>query len=154
MRRPLRFHSYDDVWADAKALTTSGYERAGSWSLGQVCDHLARTMELSLDGFPSMFPWPVRLAARWFVLGKVMKHRPYRRQFRAPSYLLPATDEDQAGLEQLRKAIDRLKNHAGEMWPHPVFGQLTPNEWQELHLWHCEHHFSFLHPRDKLVLPP
>src|SRR5947209_6592678 len=56
-RRDLRFRSYDDVLADAGAVLLSGYGRAGNWSLGQVCHHLAAVMEMSLDGFPSRFPW-------------------------------------------------------------------------------------------------
>ena len=44
---------------------------------------------------------------------------------------------------------------AGEQGPVPVsFGYhpflrlpgVTREQWQSVHLWHCEHHFSFLHP--------
>jgi hypothetical protein len=147
MRRSLRFHDYDDVLADAGALLTKGYERAGNWGLGQVCNHLAATMELSLDGFPSLMPWPIRVAARTFAFSKVLRHEPFRRTAAAPAYLLPPeSDDDRAGVERLRAAVARLKGHVGEMRPSPVFGQLSPEEWREVHLWHCEHHFSFLRP--------
>ena len=28
-----------------------------------------------------------------------------------------------------------------------VFGRLSPAQWREVHLWHCEHHLSFLLPK-------
>jgi hypothetical protein len=152
MRRPIRFHDYDEVLADADALLAKGYERSGNWGLGQVCNHLAATMERSLDGFPSLMPWPVRVFARWFVLKKVLRHEPLRRTVAAPAYLLPPdSDEDRAGLERLRAVIARLKGHVGDMQPSPVFGRLSAEEWREVHLWHCEHHFSFLRPRPEPV---
>jgi hypothetical protein len=147
-RRTLRLPSYDAVFAEAAALLAWGYDRAGTWGLGQVCHHLAAVMEQSLDGFPSRFSWPVRLVARWFVLGRVLKHRVFRRRFPAPLSLQPpAVADDREGLERLRAVIDRLKGHAGAMHPSPVFGRLTAEQWREVHLWHCEHHLSFLLPR-------
>jgi hypothetical protein len=145
MRRTIRFHDFDEVLADADALLAKEYERAGNWGLGQVCNHLAATMEMSLDGFPSLMPWPVRVVARRFALKKVLQHEPFRRTAPAPAYLLPPeSNDDRVGVERLRAAIARLKAHVGEMKPSPVFGQLSPEEWREVHLWHCEHHLSFL----------
>ena len=125
-RRTLRLPDYDAVLADAESLLAGGYDRAGRWGLGQACHHLAAVMERSLDGFPSRFPWPVRLAARWLVLGRVLRHRVFRRRFPAPAYLQPPDEADnRAGLERLRGAVGRLKGHAGPMRPSPVFGRLS-----------------------------
>ena len=147
-RRALRLHNYDAILAEAAALLASGYDRVGSWGLGQVCHHLAAVMEQSLDGFPSRSPWPVRLVARWFVLGRVLRHRVFRRRFPAPTFLQPpAVSDDREGLDRLRAAVERLKSHAGPMQPSPVFGRLSPGQWREVHLWHCEHHLSFLLPK-------
>ncbi len=148
MRRTLRFASYDDILADAEALGARGYDRAGAWGLGQACDHLAKTMDRSLDGFPELKPLPFRVLARWVALGAILKHRQSNRRFPAPSYLLP-TDaaDDRAGLDRLRSAVGRLKAHAGPMHMHPVFGNVTPEQWREIHLWHSEHHLSYLRPK-------
>jgi hypothetical protein len=148
MRRTVHFRDYDDVVSDARSLLTAGYERTGQWGLGQICAHLATTMEMSLDGFPSLMPWPVRLVARWFVLGKVLRHQVFRRRVTAPAYLAPPdAADDEAGLERLSAAIARLKGHSGAMQPSPVFGRLSPAEWRAVHLWHSEHHLSFLRHR-------
>src|SRR5262245_41047435 len=95
-RRTLRFHNSGDVLADAESLLRSGYDRAGNWNLGQVCHHLATVVEMSLDGFPIRFPWPVRLAARWLVLGSVLRHQPFRRRVAAPRAIQPPDAADDA----------------------------------------------------------
>jgi hypothetical protein len=148
MRRNLRFQCYDDVLSDASRLATAGYDRLGKWGLGQACDHLAMTMERSLDGFPSSFSLPLRVLARWVALGGILKHKQSNRKFPAPAYLDPPDSEtDQAGLAKLQAVVKRLQAHTGEMRPHPVFGGVTPDQWREIHLWHSEHHLSFLIPK-------
>jgi hypothetical protein len=145
MRRTLRFHSYDDVLADAESLMGNGYEREGNWNLGQICTHLSKTMNSSLDGFPKLLPWPVRLLIRTVALRGILQHKQFDRRVAAPSYLMPPeTEDDKQGLEELRRALTRLKDHTGELKTHAAFGKLTPQQWFDLHLWHCEHHLSFL----------
>ncbi len=146
-RRPLRLPNYPAVVTEAENLLASGYRRAGNWNLGQVCHHLATVLAMSLDGFPSRMPWPFRQVARWLILGRLLRHQVIRMRFPAPAYLNPPpTTDDTLALEKLRAVIDRLERHTGPMQPHPVFGPLTPEQWREVNLWHCEHHFSFLHP--------
>ncbi len=147
-RRTLRFHNYDEVVADAEALAASGYERGGNWGLAQTCDHLSRTMEHSLDGFPDRLAWPIRLVARLVALGPILKHRQSNRRFPTSSYLEPVNaGDDRAGLDRLRAAVERLKSHKGDLHPHPVFGRVTAEQWREIHLWHSEHHLSYLSPK-------
>ncbi len=147
-RRAIRFHRYDDILAEANRLLSSGYERVGNWSLAQICQHLAIIMEMSLDGFDYLFPWPMRAVARWFILRKVLRHDVFRGRYKAPKNVQPPeTSDDPAGIARLQRALERLNAHTGPMKPSPVFGDLTPEEWREVHLWHAEHHFSFLLPR-------
>jgi hypothetical protein len=149
-RRELRFQDFDQVLADADRLLAGGYQRAGNWSLAQVCDHLARIITLSLDGFPSLMPWPVRVLARWFALGPILRHKVFRRRFNTPTYLVPAADAtDRDAVERLRAVLTRFKESTGPLHPSPLFGRLSRDEWREVHLWHCEHHFSFLSPNPK-----
>ena len=50
------------------------------------------------------------------------------------------------GVERLRQAIERFCN-SPEYVSHLVFGRITNDQWKEQQLWHCEHHLSFLHPK-------
>jgi hypothetical protein len=149
-RRDLHFADTDDVAREVEDLLARGYTRAGSWSLGQMADHLARAIEKSLDGYPRMLPAPARWLIRWLYFKKIQRHEPLRRRVPAPKYLMPADCvEDRAGAERLKAALARLKAHAGPLHSSPVFGRLTTEEWLHVHLWHCEHHLSFLHPAAK-----
>src|SRR5690349_4688262 len=106
-RRTLRLPDYDALLADADHLLARGYDRAGNWNLGQVCYHLAALMELSLDGFPARFPWPVRLLARWFSMPRILRHEVFRRRFPAPAFVVPPeVADDEAGGGQLRVGED------------------------------------------------
>jgi hypothetical protein len=122
-----RLPSYDAVLTEADSLLVSGYNGPGNWRLGQVCHHLAAVMEMSLDGFPSRLPWRVRLVAHWFVLGRVLKHRVFRRRFAAPDFVQPPDPaDDRTGVKRLWAAVERLQGHAGVMQPAPAFGGLSP----------------------------
>jgi hypothetical protein len=146
-RRTIRLVDFPAVLAEVERLR-AGYDRAGAWTLAQVCDHLARVIELSLDGFPSRMPWPMRLVARWLVLPRFLRHQQFRRRFPAPDYLQPPDGaEDRQSVERLRAAVERFQGHTGPLQPSPIFGALQREQWREVHLWHCEHHLSFLIPR-------
>jgi Protein of unknown function (DUF1569) len=147
-RRTLRFADFDAALREAESLRAAGYDRAGSWGLAQVCNHLATVVEMSLDGFPSRLPWPVRQLARWLVLPRILRREVFRRRVAAPAYLLPPdAADDEAALARLRSALGRFTTDPGTLRPSPIFGSLSLAQWREVHLWHAEHHFSFLLPR-------
>jgi hypothetical protein len=147
-RRPLRLPDLDAVVREAESLLASGYTRGGAWGLGQNAEHLARAIEQSMDGYPSLLPAPVRWLIRWMALGKILRHEVITRKVPAPPYMRPADGvEDRAGVERLRAAVARFNAHAGPLHPSPAFGKLTREQWREVHVWHSEHHLSHLHPR-------
>ncbi|MCH9655842.1 MAG: DUF1569 domain-containing protein [Planctomycetes bacterium] len=60
-RRTLSYASLQEVVEDARRLTEADAPTTGGWTKGQIFEHLARTMDSSLDGFAFTFPWPVRI---------------------------------------------------------------------------------------------
>jgi hypothetical protein len=147
-RRKLRFNTLDDVAVDARSLLRRGYDRAGTWSLAQVCDHLTTFMRMSLDGFPPItVPWFVRsgrATAKWMIL----RFRWIPSGFKAPAELLPAdAGEDAAATEALARTLTQVRDHAGAWRPSPLLGPLTPEEWRMVHTVHAQHHLSFLVPK-------
>ena len=145
-RRPVRYDSFQDLLNDAERLAACDVRSLGNWSLGQTLGHLARAMEMSIDGADFKAPWLVRLAARVF----------YRQRFisgpmtpgirlpgRAQAMLVPEETNLQTALAELRLAVLRLQ-HDTERAPHPVFGEMSLDEWDSFHLRHAELHMSFL----------
>ena len=51
----------------------------------------------------------------------------------------------QEQLTALREAIERVKNDKTRV-PHPVFAQLSADEWDQFNVRHAEMHMSFIKP--------
>ena len=138
----------DEVLADAEGLVASPRTRTlGNWPLNQLLMHLAHAMTMSIEGIPFKAPWYIR------VVGPVIKRRILRHGM-SPGFKLPkegdaasyrAAGSDQAALEILRQAIQRVKTEQMSSG-HPVFGRMTHEEWRRLHLRHAELHLSFVRP--------
>lgn len=151
-RRTLRFESFDDLIRDAERLLAGGYEKAGNWSLSQVCDHLSDWLTYPLDGFPKA-PVPIRLML-WAVrrtMGRGMFEKYLRDGMPAGKPTMPQSvhvpGDDAAAVAKLREAVGRFRRHTGEYLPSPLFGRLTRDEAEQLQLGHAAHHLSFLIPR-------
>lgn len=146
-RRTVHFSTLSEVIQDAEHLI-GNHHTVGQWSFGQICQHLAKAMVASIDGFGFKAPW----FARWFIAPLVKNSlliKPMRAGFKLPSKgkaLLPddgiSADE---GLRQLKAAVDRL-SHETPTAPHPFLGAMASEEVMQLQLRHCELHMSFVVP--------
>lgn len=147
-RRVLRYGTFGDWRSDIARLRNGPYARVGAWSLGQMCDHLDRVISMSLDGFPFRVPWYFRAA------GVVMKRVTLWRNtmpagVKGPEPMMPtvtADADEQVCVDRLLVTLDRYEQHTGPLHPSPLFGRLTREEWDRIHLIHAAHHFSFLIP--------
>lgn len=146
-RRPLDFHSEDEVIAELDRLRTLGYEKAGAWNLGEICNHTAIFIRGSLDGFTGPNPpWFIRLVGPWFVK-RMIKKRRMPEGVGLPAHLRPKPNCDEATeVQALKKLLIRFRDHTGPLFPSPFGGDLGRDRWRQLHLIHCAHHLSFLHP--------
>jgi hypothetical protein len=149
-RRELHFASLGDMLADAERLcSTKPVTALGNWRLGRALEHLARSIEMSLDGAKFRPPWYIRWLGPW--IKNRMLTQPMRPGFQLPAYaakyLIPEEEcEMHEALAHLHSAVTRL--HATtRRHPSPVFGPLTLEEWDQLHLRHAELHLSFFVPK-------
>src|SRR5262245_6005288 len=147
-RRTLRFESLEEIAADVERLASCNELRSlGNWSSGQVLQHLATTMNGSIDGFPNFVPAPVKLFLRVFMKRRFLT-KPMPAGFKLPQragIMLPQPTAWDAALANFRKAMQRLKSETRRS-PHPAFGPMTADEWEKIHCRHCELHLSFLVP--------
>jgi hypothetical protein len=147
-RRALKYASLQEVLADAERLSRGNIKALGNWSAGQIYRHLAITMNNSIDGFDNKAPWYLRAMARLFKKKLLCGPMPpgYQLPPDARASLVPGPTSTEEGLAALRAAIarqDREPNRA----PNPVFGPLTKDEWNQVHLMHSALHMSFLVPQ-------
>lgn len=145
-RQSLELDDLSEVAAHARSLSESGYERLGNWSLAQICHHLARTMESSVDGFPRTLPVPISTVMRWMFFNVPFMPQLIGR-IRVPTLpvLSPDEVEDEATeLQRLADAVARVSASDVVFQRNPIMGRFTPEQWHFFHLWHARHHLSFL----------
>lgn len=147
-RRALQYDSFLAFRRDIDWLREGPYGRAGSWSLGQAAEHLTRVIAMSLDGFPFRVPFVFRLAGpamRWVTLwrGSIPSG------IKGPAEMMPTAvpaGEEQQRVDALLALLDRYEAHTGPLHASPLFGKMTRQQWDRIHLIHAAHHFSFLVP--------
>ncbi|MFN5052141.1 MAG: DUF1569 domain-containing protein [Planctomyces sp.] len=146
-RRELTFHSLQQVLDDVEQLAASPATRTlGNWSLAQLLNHLALTMNGSIDGFSVQAPWFIRLLAPLFKQSALKKISPgIRLPKSAEAVAFPSSVSLPESLQAFRQAIRRASTEQMRA-PHPGFGRMTHQEWLLLHLRHSEMHLSFAIP--------
>ena len=146
-RRQVNYQSLAEVLADAERLSSGNVRTLGNWSAGQIFQHLANAMNGSIDGLPGTFPWYMKVMARLFK--KRLIGHPMPAGLKVPQDLadkvMPPPTSTEEGLANLRAAIARLESEP-KRTPSAIFGALTNEEWNRLHLNHANLHMSFLAP--------
>jgi hypothetical protein len=145
----LAFASLDHVIPDVDRLL-AGHITVGNWSLGQICDHLARSITYSLEGFPVRAPWLLRKTLGPLILRRILKSGHFVEGMTAPRPYQPkpvADAQDEA--EGLRAAIRRFATHDGPPAEHPLAGAVSRSVWERFHCIHCAHHLGFVLPVER-----
>jgi len=131
----LRWLDRLDKAASVKSTTT--------WKMGAVLEHLAQSIEMSLDGFPepksTLFQSTLGAAAftvfRW--RGR-MSHGLTDVIPGAP--VLTQADDWKPGSQRLRAAITRFNAHSGALKPHFAYGALSRADFALAHAFHIANH--------------
>jgi hypothetical protein len=143
--RKLKFSSFDEMLADAAALTASPNTRTlGNWPLHKLIGHLAVTINKSIDGISIRLPWYIRFVG-WLIKGRLLKGLPPGVKLPKdvePDWYPNTADNAQDALEAMRGAVARLQSEKMTA-RHPVLGKLTHEQWIQYHLRHAELHLSF-----------
>jgi len=147
-RRVLSFSSVSEVVPEVRRLTPS-HRVVGNWSLGQICDHLARSFLGSMEGFDLSR----HRLKRFFIKKRMLefalnKGIPIGWTVDSNLTPLPAVALDEA-VDALDRAVRRYENHRGRLHPHPLFGNMPRETWDRIHCVHCAHHLSFAVPFPK-----
>lgn len=145
-RRRLVFADFSQVRADIEHLQACGYQQTGNWSLGQMCDHLAKSFDAMIDGYGYQAAWPLRLTTKLvmpiiFQLKRVPSGAKIPKRFEAADEI-----SDEARVADFERALERIENYRSSFVAHPFAGRLSNRRWKQLQLIHCAHHLSFLVP--------
>jgi hypothetical protein len=129
-------------WLDR--LDKAGSVKAvGAWPLGAVLEHLAQSIEMSMDGFPqpksALFQGTAGSAAfAYFKWRGRMSHGLAEPIPGAPA--LSAGADWKPGAARLRQAMTRFNGYSGPLKPHFAYGALTKPEFALAHSLHIANH--------------
>lgn len=146
-RRELRYSSYDELLADMQQLAATDVKTLGNWSYGQILRHLARSLDVMIDGSPFSVPAPMRWMMR-LVFKKKFLTKSLPAGFRLPKSaqgLVPDPASVEEGLKEFKTALQRIRSDSTRA-PHGGFGELTNEEWDQFAIRHAEMHMSFVVP--------
>jgi hypothetical protein len=150
-RRNLRFDSFDDIVKEAETLAATKIRCLGNWTFPQILDHLAKSLNTTIDGVNVKPPLVVRIMAR--LMKRSFLTKTMRAGFPLPERMKPHFLPDEKitvdeGLKRLRAAVARLHNDPRRA-PNSVLGQLTPQEHEKLQCRHAELHLGFVVPEKR-----
>jgi hypothetical protein len=139
-----KVQSLDDAlrWLD-KLEKAASVKSTTVWKMGAVFEHLAQSIDMSMDGFPqpksALFQNTVGSAAfavfKW--RGR-MTHGLTEPIPGAPA--LDQTDNWKHGADLLRVAIKRFNGHMGVLKPHFAYGELSRADFALAHAFHIANH--------------
>ena len=146
VRRELEFDDFDEVIADIEALQQGGYERVGEVGLGRTCEILSEAIDQSLRGAGTKDSWIQRLVAQ-YCLRRALKQRRMPDCFHLPQELESHQPDEEYpdAVGKYKTMIQRLRS-TYEYPPHPTYGKLAPDVWEQMHLMHAAHRLSYLLP--------
>lgn len=143
-----RFADIDEARRAVALLAERPPRVAGAWSLAQVLNHAAQSIEYSLDGFPQSKPAWFRatvgpMAFKVFEWRGAMRH-----PLDAPIPGAPALAADAplgASVQRLLAAFDRFERHNGPLQPHFAYGAMAKPAYTRAHLMHLADHWAEFH---------
>ena len=129
-------------WLDALEAAPS-VKTTGAWPLSTVLDHLAQSIEMSMDGFPqsksALFQKTAgRTAFAVFRMKGRMSHGLDQPIPGAPG--LTAVADWKPSAQRLRRAIARFESHQGDYQPHFAYGALSKGDYALAHGMHIANH--------------
>lgn len=139
-----KVQSLDDAlrWLDRLERAPAA-RSTGAWPLAAVLDHLAQSIEMSLDGFPqpkpALFQHTAGSAAfAFFKWRGRMNHGLDEPIPGAPG--LNAGAHWKPSAARLRQAIARYNGHGGALKPHFAYGALDKADFALAHSFHIANH--------------
>ncbi len=123
-----------------------------TWTLPQVLQHLAQSIEFSIHGFPELKPAWFRAtlgstAFAFFNARGQMSHALTEPIPGAPA--LDASLSLKASVQRLLDAMDAFSAYKGEFFPHFAYGKLDREQYERAHLMHIANHWQQLTPPSK-----
>ncbi|MCA9038847.1 MAG: DUF1569 domain-containing protein [Planctomycetaceae bacterium] len=141
-RREVRYTSYADMMNDVEQMAVGEVRTLGNWSYGQILQHLATSLDSSIEGTGFMLPAPMRWLFTLLMKNRFL-YKAIPAGFKTSGKFIPGETSVEEGLMALRHSVER-QSQEETCAPHPAFGKITKEEWDAFNLRHAEMHMSFV----------
>lgn len=149
--RRFELHTLNEVIDDITMLRDRGYSRGGNWTLSQVCEHVAETLRVELDGTVKPLPWIVRATVGnltfWLFTSRTvhgLSGIPTLKQL-VPTGT-PNQKDDPEKIEDCLRLLAEIRDRTEPIPPYPLATGVTLKKWQLMMVVHAQHHLEFLKP--------
>ncbi len=120
------------------------------WNLSQVLQHLAQSIEFSMQGFPVLKGAWFRSSIGSAAFSVFNARGQMSHSLDEPIPGAPALDAAQAlraSVNRLLAAMDGFAQFNGTLRPHFAYGELTKAQYERAHLMHLANHWTQFHAR-------
>jgi Protein of unknown function (DUF1569) len=147
-RRQLDFKSWPELLTDVEHLRQAHYDRVGNWDLSQTLEHVGEGIRVAMRGTKHQGAWIIRRVIGPLILKRILSQRRMKAGIKVPEWWLPGPSHDEsAAVDQFHTEAAAFQGMTTTPFPHPFFGPLTKQQWNDLILVHAAHHLSFLIPQ-------
>ena len=120
------------------------------WNLSQVMQHLAQSIEYSMQGFPAPKGAWFRATVGSGAFAVFNARGQMSHTLDEPIPGAPALDASQAlktSVNRLLAAMDAFAQFNGTLRPHFAYGELTKAQYERAHLMHLANHWTQFHAK-------
>jgi len=131
-------------------LFTPKVVEGNPWNLSQVLQHLAQSIEFSMQGFPALKGAWFRSSIGSAAFAVFNARGAMTHSLDEPIPGAPALDASQAlrmSVNRLLAAMDAFAQFNGTLRPHFAYGELTKPQYERAHLMHLANHWSQFHAK-------
>jgi len=139
-----KVQSLDDSlrWLD-RLERAAGVKTIGAWPMAAVLEHLAQSIEMSMDGYPqqksALFQGTAGSAAFAYFKWRGRMYHDLAEPIPGAPALAAGADWKPAAL-RLRQAVTRFNAYNGALRPHFAYGPLSKAEFALAHSLHIANH--------------
>ncbi len=131
-------------------LFTPQVVQGNPWNLSQVLQHLAQSIEFSMQGFPALkgawFRSSIGSAA--FAVFDARGQMSHDLAEPIPgAAALDASQTLKTSVQRLLDAMDAFARFNGTLRPHFAYGELTKPQYERAHLMHLANHWTQFHAK-------
>ncbi len=131
-------------------LFTPQVVQGNPWNLSQVLQHLAQSIEFSMQGYPALKGAWFRSSVGSAAFAVFNARGQMSHDLAEPIPGAPALDASQTlktSVQRLLDAMDAFARFNGTLRPHFAYGELTKPQYERAHLMHLANHWTQFHAK-------